>query len=162
MKIATDHAVSIHYTLTDDHGNTIDTSCDRDEPLAYLHGYGNIIPGLEKELTGRSVGDNLKVTIEPADGYGEHNTALIQQVPREAFGEGAELEVGMQFQAEMDEDVRLFTITAINGDTVTVDGNHPLAGHRLHFAVEVTGVRPATEEELAHGHIHGAGGHHHH
>lgn len=161
MKIAADHAISIHYTLTDDSGNTLDSSHDRGEPLVYLHGYGNIIPGLENALLDRAVGDKLKVSVEAKDAYGERQDAMIQTVPREAFGEGAELAAGMQFQAETDGGVQMFTITAVDGDNITIDANHPLAGNRLHFDVEVTDVRAASAEELSHGHIHGAGGHHH-
>ena len=161
MKIAADHAISIHYTLTDDSGNTLDSSHDRGEPLVYLHGHGNIIPGLEDALLDRAVGDKLKVTVEAKDAYGERQDAMVQTVPRDAFGEGAELAPGMQFQAQTEAGVQLFTIAAVDGDSVTIDANHPLAGSRLHFDVEVTDVRAASAEELAHGHIHGAGGHHH-
>lgn len=161
MKIANNSAVSIHYTLTDDEGNQLDSSRERGEPLAYLHGAGNIIPGLENALLEREEGDSLKVTVEPAEAYGERQDALIQQAPRSAFGENAEIEVGMQFQAETEAGTRIFTIAGIDGDDITVDANHPLAGNRLHFDVEVTDVRAASDEEMEHGHIHGEGGHQH-
>lgn len=161
MKIADNKAVGIHYTLTDDDGVTIDTSRQSGEPLVYLHGFGSIITGLETALAGREVGDTLKVSVEPEDAYGVREDSLLQEVPRDAFGD-AEVEAGMQFQAQTDEGVRLITVVDVQGDTVTVDGNHPLAGLRLHFDVEVTSVRDASEEELAHGHVHGPGGHHHH
>jgi FKBP-type peptidyl-prolyl cis-trans isomerase SlyD len=161
MQISQDMVVSIHYTLTDKAGETIDSSVEHGEPLAYLHGHGNIVPGLENALTGKTIGDKFDVSVEPAEGYGEHYAELVQQVPREAF-EGVEhLEPGMQFQADTGMGPRLFTITEVNGDTVTVDGNHPLAGEVLNFAIEVTAVRAASEEELSHGHVHGPGGHHH-
>jgi len=161
MQISQDMVVSIHYTLTDKAGETIDSSVEGGEPLAYLHGHGNIVPGLENALTGKTIGDKFDVSVQPADGYGEHYAELVQQVPREAFEGVDHLEPGMQFQADTGMGPRLFTITEVNGDTVTVDGNHPLAGEVLNFAIEVTAVRAASEEELSHGHVHGPGGHHH-
>jgi FKBP-type peptidyl-prolyl cis-trans isomerase SlyD len=160
MQIAQDSVVSIHYTLTSDAGEVIDSSAGN-EPLAYMQGHGNLIPGLEKELEGKKVGDKLKVRIAPADAYGEHDTDLVQDVPRAAFGGVADIQVGMQFQAQSNHGPRTVTITKVVGETITVDGNHPLAGQHLNFAVEVTEVRAATQEELSHGHVHGPGGHHH-
>ena len=154
MQIAENTVVSIHYTLTNDAGETLDSSLERNEPLAYLHGHGNIIPGLEGALSGKSSGDKLDVTVEPTEGYGERHDALIQEVPKEAFQGAEELAPGMQFQAQTEAGPRLFTITQVDGDQVTVDGNHPLAGERLHFAVEITEVREATKTELEHGHVH--------
>ncbi len=161
MQIAENAVVAIHYTLTNDAGDTLDSSRERDEPLAYLHGHGNIIPGLEKALLGKQSGDTLKVTVEPAEGYGERHEGLIQEVPREAFQGVDELEPGMQFQASTDAGPRMFTITDVQDDVVTVDGNHPLAGATLHFDVEIADVRAASAEELSHGHVHGPGGHEH-
>ncbi|MFZ5723278.1 MAG: FKBP-type peptidyl-prolyl cis-trans isomerase [Pseudomonadota bacterium] len=152
--------VLIHYTLTSDGGEVLDTSDGR-EPLAYLHGFGNIIPGLENALAGKRAGDALKVSIEPADAYGVRDDELVQLVPRSAFGGAPDLEVGMQFHAQTPAGMRVVTIVDIEGDQITLDGNHPLAGERLHFDVKVTEVRAATAEELAHGHVHGPGGHHH-
>jgi FKBP-type peptidyl-prolyl cis-trans isomerase SlyD len=160
MQIAQDSVVSIHYTLTSDAGEVIDSSSGAD-PLAYLQGHGNLIPGLERELRGKKVGDTLKVRIAPVDAYGEQDASLIQDVPRSAFGASAEVQVGMQFHAESNQGTRTVTITKIVGDTVTVDGNHPLAGQHLNFDVQVMDVRAATQEELSHGHVHGPGGHHH-
>ena len=160
MQVAQNNVVSIHYTLTNDAGETLDSSRERGEPLAYLHGHGNIIPGLEQALLGKSTGDTLDVTVEAADGYGERHDALIQQVPREAFQGVDQLEPGMQFQAQTDAGPRLFVITDIEGEQVTVDGNHPLAGQRLHFDVEITEVRDATQGELEHGHVHQNGDDH--
>lgn len=161
MQIAENTVVSIHYTLTNAAGETLDSSLPGGEPLLYLHGHGNIVPGLENALTGKAAGDKLDVAVQPDEGYGEHHPQLIQDVPREAF-EGVEtLEPGMQFQADTGAGPRLFTITKVDGDQVTVDGNHPLAGEVLNFAVEITAVRAATDEELEHGHVHGEGGHHH-
>lgn len=160
MPIAQNDVVTIHYTLRDDADQVIDSSAGG-EPLAYLHGHGNIIPGLERELAGKSVGDRLKVRVPAAEGYGEYDRALVQQVPRRTLKGVGDLRVGMRLQAGTQHGPRPVTVTRIAGDMVTLDGNHPLAGQNLHFDVEVTAVRAATEEELAHGHVHGNGGHHH-
>lgn len=160
MQIAKNKVVSINYTLTDDAYNVIDSS-DGAEPLTYLHGSNNIIPGLENALTGRSVGDKLKVTVAPEEAYGEREEDMVQVVPRDRFEPDAELEVGMQFQTPTDDSVSVVTITKVDADSVTVDANHPLAGLTLLFSVEVVEVRDASAEELSHGHVHGAGGHHH-
>jgi len=156
MAIATNDVVTIHYTLKDDADKVIDSSSGG-EPLAYLHGHGNIVPGLERELAGKSVGERLAVRVPAAEGYGEYDRALVQKVPRRALKGIANLRVGMRLQAGQ----QAVTVTHIAGDMVTLDGNHPLAGQNLNFDVEITAVRPATEEELAHGHVHGSGGHHH-
>jgi FKBP-type peptidyl-prolyl cis-trans isomerase SlyD len=161
MLIAQDKVVLIHYTLTDDSGKVLDSSA-AGEPLAYLHGQGNIIRGLEEALAGKRAGDKLNVRVEPAQGYGERDDKLVQQVPRRQFG-GTKVQPGMQFHAQTaGGHARVVTVTRVQGDMVTVDANHPLAGEVLHFDVEVTEVREATAEELAHGHVHGPGGHHHH
>jgi len=160
MQIANDVVASIEYTLTDDQGNVIDSSAGG-EPLAYLHGAGNIIPGLEAALAGKVVGDAFKVSIAPADGYGEKNEDMLQQVPREMFQGVDNIEAGMQFHAQTDHGMQVITVAAVDGDMVTVDGNHPLAGQTLHFDVKVLEVRAPSAEELEHGHVHGSGGHHH-
>lgn len=160
MQIADQRAVLMHYTLTNDKGEVLDSSRGS-EPLAYLHGVGNIIPGLEKALIGKQAGDTAKVTVPPAEAYGEHDAALIQQLPKRAFKGVGDLRVGMQLQAQSDRGMRIITVTNIQGDMVTVDGNHALAGETLHFDVEIVEVRAATAEEMAHGHVHGPGGHHH-
>ena len=160
MSISQDQVVTIHYTLRDDAGEVIDRSADG-EPLSYLHGHGNLIPGLERELTGRKSGDRLQVKVAPAEAYGEYDRELVQRVPRRALKGIADLRVGMRLQTQTPDGPRAVTVTQLNGDMVTLDGNHPLAGKSLTFEVEVAGVRAATEEELAHGHVHGAGGHHH-
>lgn len=160
MQIAKDKVVYIDYTLTNDAGEVLDSS-EGHEPLAYLHGAQNIIPGLERELAGHSKGDSLQVSIEPADGYGEYNKELTQVVPSSMFEGVDQIEVGMQFQAETPAGVQIIRIAAVDGDNITIDGNHPLAGERLHFDVTVADVRDATAEELEHGHVHGPGGHHH-
>ena len=160
MLIADRCAVSIHYTLTDDAGDVLDSSAGR-EPLTYLHGAGQIVPGLEQALKGRAAGDTFRVDIAPEDGYGPRVDSMVQVVPRAAFQGVARLEPGMQFEASGDQGTLSVVITAIDGDSVTVDGNHPLAGQTLHFDVEVTAVREASVEEVLHGHVHGAGGHAH-
>jgi FKBP-type peptidyl-prolyl cis-trans isomerase SlyD len=129
--------------------------------LAYLHGAGNIIPGLENALEGKKAGDSLKVTIAPEDGYGEKSEGLIQVVPKDMFQGVETVEVGMQFHAQTDHGMQVITVAAVDGNNVTVDGNHPLAGQTLNFDVKIIEVRAASPEELDHGHVHGAGGHHH-
>ncbi len=159
--IAQDKAVSIHYTLTLDDGQIIDSS-EGKEPLVYLHGHGNIIPGLEKELVGKSVGEKLSVKVNPEEGYGVHHPGLVQDVPREAFQGVDTLEVGMVFQAPGEGGhIQLIRIIGIEGNTITVDGNHELAGKTLNFAVEISAIRDASAEELSLGHVHGPGGHQH-
>ncbi|HEX7342222.1 MAG TPA: peptidylprolyl isomerase [Rhodanobacteraceae bacterium] len=160
MQIADRHVASFHYTLTTDDGEVIDTSRGR-EPLAYLHGAGNIVPGLEKAMVGRQVGDTFKVDVDPAEGYGARLEDMVQVMPKSAFQGVPAVEPGMQFQAEGPQGAFLVTVTAVEGDEVHVDGNHPLAGQTLHFDIEVMEVRDASAEELDHGHMHGSGGHHH-
>jgi FKBP-type peptidyl-prolyl cis-trans isomerase SlyD len=160
MSIQKDSVVSIHYTLTDDAGKVIDKSA-AGEPLSYLHGHGNLIAGLERELTGRAAGDKLSVKIAPADAYGEHNPNLVQQLPRSALSGIPDVKPGMELRAQTDQGVRHVVVKEVAADTVTLDANHPLAGMTLHFDVEVAEVRDASAEELAHGHVHGPDGHHH-
>lgn len=161
MQVIKDAVASIHYTLKNDEGMVLDTSEGRD-PLPYLHGAGNIVPGLEAALEGKTVGEEVQVRIEPAEAYGEKNDQMIQTIPREHMPEGVELQVGMQLQAQTpDGQAQVVTIVALTNTDVTLDGNHPLAGVALNFAVEIVEVRKATEEELTHGHVHGAGGHVH-
>ncbi len=160
MQIGERSVATFHYTLTDAAGKVIDSSDGR-EPLTYLHGSGNIVPGLEKEMSGKQQGDVFNVVVAPEEGYGMPNPMMIQVVPREAFQGVDTLEVGMEFQAQTPQGPMSVAIAKIDGDEVTVDGNHPLAGQTLHFAIEVTDVRDASLEELTHGHVHGPGGHHH-
>lgn len=160
MQIADNKIVLIHYTLSNLDDEVMDSSAGG-EPLAYLHGKGNIVPGLEKELLGKIVGDKVKVEVSPEEGYGELNEELIQEVERAAF-EGVEaIEVGMRFMAQTAWGQQPVVVTAVTEETVIVDGNHPLADQSLKFDVEVIEVRDASEEELEHGHAHGEGGHHH-
>jgi FKBP-type peptidyl-prolyl cis-trans isomerase SlyD len=160
MQIEARKVVTLNYTLTDNDGNVIDQSTD--SSFAYLHGASNIIPGLESALAGKSAGDSLNVSVEPSEAYGERDPEKTQSVPRNMFPEDTEIEVGMQFHAQgPGGETLVVTIAGIEGDTITVDGNHPLAGIPLNFAVEVIEVRDASEEELDHGHVHGPGGHDH-
>ena len=160
MQIADDTVASIHYKLTNAAGDVIDAS-PTGQPLIYLHGAGNIVPGLEQALTGRGVGDKFDVAVAPEEGYGLRQEQMIQIVPRDAFQGVDNIEPGMQFEAQGGQGPMMVTVTHVDADNVTVDGNHPLAGQTLHFAIEVADVRTASEEELEHGHVHGAGGHHH-
>ncbi|MDG1819724.1 MAG: peptidylprolyl isomerase [Porticoccaceae bacterium] len=161
MTIKENSAVSFHYTLTDDAGQEIDSSAGKD-PLAYLHGAGNIIPGLENALEGKAVGDQLNVAVTAEEGYGPVQQELIQDVPRTAFQGVESIEIGMQFEAQTGQGGAVpVTVTAVTDETVTVDGNHPLAGKALNFDVTIEDVREATAEELEHGHVHGVGGHQH-
>ena len=161
MLIANQHVVAIDYTLSNDAGEVIDSSAGA-EPLVYLHGAGNIITGLENALAGKTAGDELEVSIEPEDAYGEYSAELITTLGREMFEGVDNLEVGMQFHASApDGGMQVVTVRDVDGDQVTIDGNHPLAGQQLNFKVKVISVRAASEEEVAHGHVHGEGGHQH-
>ncbi len=160
MQIARNSIAAFHYTLTNSDGQVIDTSRGR-EPLAYLHGAGNIVPGLEKAMDGRSIGDSFDVEVAPEEGYGARDESLVAVVPRSAFQGVDAIEPGMRFHASGPQGAMSVTVARIEGDDVTIDGNHPLAGETLHFAIEVTDVREASSEELAHGHPHGEGGHSH-
>jgi FKBP-type peptidyl-prolyl cis-trans isomerase SlyD len=159
MQIEKEKVVSIHYTLRDNSGTILDSSEGR-EPLHYIQGIGNLIPGMEEGLEGKIKGDKFEIKVSPEKGYGVRNAQLIQQVPRSAFG-NQEVRTGMQFQAGGNHGAQIVTVTEVNLDSITVDGNHPLAGVELNFSVEVMDVREATKDELDHGHVHGPGGHHH-
>ncbi len=161
MNIADNCVASFHYTLTDSTGKVLDSSTGH-EPLSYLHGAGNIIPGLERALVGKVVGDKLNVAVAAADAYGERDSGMVQQLPSQMFSGVDQIEVGMEFHAETEHGLQVVTVVAVEDDKVTIDGNHPLAGVDLNFDVEITEVRAATADELAHGHAHGEGGHHHH
>ena len=159
MIVAKDTVVSIDYTLKNSEGEVVDTSAGG-EPMLYLHGAKNIIVGLENELEGKTAGDELTVEVKSELAYGERIDALIQEVPKEAFGELGDIQVGMRFQAETEQGPVPVMVTAMTDSTVTVDGNHPLAGHDLFFEVKVNDVRAATMEEIEKGHLH-ADGHQH-
>lgn len=156
MQIIKNTVVSILYSLHDKDGNLLDSNSGR-EPLNYIHGLGNLIPGMEEGLEGKSKGNRFTLEIPPEKGYGIRNQELIQQVPMKAFG-GEPVETGMQFNTQNGQ---LVTITKVDGESVTVDANHPLAGMPLHFEIEVVDIRQATLEEIEHGHVHGPDTHQH-
>ncbi|MES9904573.1 MAG: peptidylprolyl isomerase [Sedimenticola sp.] len=160
MTIEVNKVVSLAYTLTDEQGTVIDQSTDGS--FEYLHGAGNIIPGLENGLLGKKVGDKLNVEVAPEEGYGERNEEMIQSVGRDMFNPEDEINPGMQFQAQSPEgQMMVVTVMDVNEESITIDGNHPLAGVNLNFEVEILALRDAVEEEIQHGHIHGPEGHDH-
>lgn len=161
MKIAKDTVVSLNYELSDANGALLEKT---DDPVSYLHGgYDGIFPTVEEALQGKDVGAKCAITIEPDDAFGEYEHDLVRVEPRNLFP--AEISIGMQFEGGVEggdeDDYSLYTVVDVTDSEVTVDGNHPLAGKTLKFVGEVTAVRAATDEELAHGHVHGTGGHHH-
>ena len=160
MKISDGKVVFIDYTLTDNDGELIDSSQGA-EPLGYVQGAGQIVAGLEAALEGRSVGDSFKVSIPPEQGYGLPDEDNIAVIPADQIEGVDELEVGTQLETVTDEGETTVIVTKIEGNEVTIDANHPLAGIALNFEVTVREVRDATEDEIAHGHVHGEGGHHH-
>jgi len=161
MNIAKNSVVTVEYVLKDKEGNVLD-SADQKDPMVYLQGHGNLLPKFESNLEGKKPGDTVDFVISPEDGYGERNEELVLNVPRSQFGGVDEIEPGMQFEATADDgSSTLFSIAAVEGDEVTIDGNPPMAGVELHFSVTVTEVREGTEEEISHGHVHGPDGHHH-
>ena len=160
MNVAPHKAVTIEYTLTDEAGQVLDSSQGR-EALTYLHGGGNIVPGLERALEGRSVGDAVDVSVAPEDGYGVRNERLVQNIAIRKLPEG-KAAVGQWLRVEGAHGPQMLVVTAVRGDYASVDANHPLAGKTLRFAVKITAIRDATEEERTHGHVHGGDGHGHH
>jgi len=158
MQIGAKKAVTFHYSLRDDEGNVLDSSEGR-APMTYLHGEGNIVPGLEKALEGKQSGDDVKATVPPSEGYGVRNEENVFNVPRRKLPEG-KIEPGMTLQMRTEQGPVMATVKSLKGDYVTIDANHPLADMTLHFEVKVVDVRDATAEELEHGHIHGPGRHH--
>lgn len=153
MQVAANKVISIHYTLTNGDGQVLDSS-QGGNPLSYLHGHSNIIPGLEAQLEGKSAGEEFEVTVEPADGYGERDDNLVQQVQREAFQGVDQVEPGMQFQTQGPGGEMVVTVIEANDEQVTIDANHPLAGVSLNFKGSIEAVRDASEEEVQHGHAH--------
>ena len=160
MKVAKDLVVSLAYQVRTEDGVLVDES-PVSAPLDYLHGHGSLISGLETALEGHEVGDKFDVAVGANDAYGQYDENLVQRVPKDVFMGVDELQVGMRFLAETDQGPVPVEITAVEDDHVVVDGNHMLAGQNLKFNVEVVAIREATEEELAHGHVHGAHDHHH-
>ena len=159
MQVAPKMVVSIEYELRNDAGEVLDSSKGA-EPLTYIHGIGQIVPGLEAALFGRAAGDSFQVRIPAADAYGERDPSRMQTAQRSQFG-GETPEVGLQVRADGPNGPEILTIVAVDGDVVTLDANHPLAGVALTFDVTVASIRAATKQELAHGHAHGAHGHDH-
>lgn len=153
MQISENKVVTIHYTLTNVDGEVLDSSAG-EAPLAYLHGAGNIVAGLEDALEGKVVGDKLDVTVAPEDGYGEKHDEMVQKVPVDNFAGVDKVEVGMQFMAQVPWGEQPVEVIKVEDDGITLDGNHPLAGETLQFAVEVVDIREASEEEIEHGHVH--------
>jgi FKBP-type peptidyl-prolyl cis-trans isomerase SlyD len=160
MKISKEKVVSIHYTLKDKTGEVLDSS-DGQTPLAYIQGLGNIIPGLEKALDGKQVGEKLNVVIPPEDAYGIRKESFVKTIPLSEFENQSDIKVGAQFRVETSQETHIATVINVENENVTIDLNHPLADETLHFDVEVMDIREATQEELSHGHVHGAGGHEH-
>jgi FKBP-type peptidyl-prolyl cis-trans isomerase SlyD len=159
VQIASQKVVSIEYTLRDDSGKVLDSSEGR-EPLAYLHGAGNIVPGLEKALDGKAPGDDIEVSLTPEEGYGHYDAGLVQNVAVRKLP-NRKAAPGMRFRLETSDGPRAFTVQSVRGDYAKLDGNHPLAGQTLHFKVKVVDVREPSAEETEHGHVHGPGGHDH-
>lgn len=161
MQIADQKVVTLDYSLKDNEGKLIDSSEGRGD-FVYLHGARNIVPGLESALEGKTAGEEVSVSVQPEEGYGERDDDLLQTVPKDMFEEGADINVGMQFHAQSPEgEMMIVTVVELEGDEVIVDGNHPLAGVPLNFDVKVVDIRDASAEELEHGHAHGADGEHH-
>lgn len=157
MAIDDRKVVTFHYTLSNESGEQLETSRDRD-PVVYLHGYRNIVPGLEKAMAGKEVGDSFQVTVEPAEAYGERNPNNVQRIPAKHFGNTKKLSPGQMVQLQTKTGPIQALIVKIGRFNVDVDANHPLAGQTLNFDVEITDIRDATQEEVDHGHVHGAGG----
>jgi len=160
MKITQNTVVTIDYTLKNESGDTIDSVSDGS--FSYLHGASNIIPGLERELQDKQAEDEVSVDIAPVDAYGERDPAMQQVVSKDMFEDVEHIDVGKQFHAQTpDGDPLVITVVGVEDDQITIDGNHPLAGVPLHFDVKIISVREASEEEIAHGHVHGPDGHQH-
>ena len=153
MQIQEKTVVSFEYTLKNAEGQVLGTS-EGNEPLKYLHGVGQIVPGLEQAMVGKAQGDEMNVIVEPENGYGQRDENLVQPVPRERFEGIEKIEPGMQFTAQTEQGPRQVTVADVAEDSVTIDANHPLAGQTLHFDVKVLEVREATAEEVDHGHVH--------
>jgi len=161
MQVSEQKVVTMNYEVADDQGQLIDRS-EEGGPLAYIHGNGQLIPGLETALEGRGKGDKVAVDVPPEQGYGERDEEGVQTVARNQFDDSVEIEVGMQFEAQDDDEGhQIVTVAAVDGENITLDTNHPLAGKNLRFKVEILDVRDASTEELSHGHVHGPGGHDH-
>ena len=161
MAITQNKVVTMNFTLTDDYGNVLD-STDTGGSFSYITGGNMVLPRLEEAVNGMLIGTKKSLKLNAADGYGNYNEDALQVVGKENFPEDFVLEVGMEYIASNPDGVQMpFTITKVDGEEITIDFNHPLAGINLNFNIELVDVRDATAEELNHGHVHGAGGHHH-
>jgi len=160
MKVADDLVVGIEYVLKNKEGQVLDSN-EGTSPLFYIQGMGQIVPGLENAMDGKVAGDSFSIEIPAEEAYGEFDGELIQHIPRKELAELEPIEEGMEIEIEGEEGLEVVVVTGVEEAEVTVDGNHPLAGQDLHFAVKVTEVRMATPEELEHGHVHGEGEDHH-
>ena len=162
MAIEANKVVTMNFKLTDDQGNILD-STEHGEPFSYLTGKNNILPKLEEAVNNMIIGTKKQIKLDAENAYGNYNEQIVQVVGKENFPEDFVLEVGMEYMASNPDGVQMpFVITEVRDEDVTIDFNHPLAGKNLNFDVELIDVRDATQEELAHGHVHGPGGHHHH
>lgn len=162
MAIEQNKVVTMNFTLTDDHGNVLDSTA-QGGPFSYISGKNMVLPKLEEAVNGMLIGSKKNLKLEAKDGYGNYNDDAVQVVGKENFPEDFVLEVGMEYMASNPDGVQMpFTISNVDGEEITVDFNHPLAGKNLNFDIELLNVRDATVEELSHGHVHGSGGHHHH
>jgi FKBP-type peptidyl-prolyl cis-trans isomerase SlyD len=161
MKITTNSVVSLDYTLKNNAGEVLDSSQGR-EPLVYLHGVGALIPGLENEIEGMAKGEAKTAVVKPEDAYGHRHDELLHVVPKSGFQGEGEILVGMQVELDTEQGPAIATVSKVDGEDVTLDLNHPLAGETLTFEISIADVREALEEEIAHGHVHGPDGHHHH
>ncbi len=160
MIITADNVVTLHYTLKDTHGAVLDSS-EGDTPLSYLHGAQNIVPGLEKALEGKTIGSKLQVIVSPEEGYGIRKEGLQESMPLSNFENPEEVAEGLEFEIEIGDNIEIATVVSINDDIVVLDFNHPLTGETLYFDVSVLEIRPATDEEKEHGHVHDEGCHEH-
>lgn len=160
MNIQDNTVVQLHYDLLDENGELIESSREG-EPMAYLHGASNIVPGLEKALAGKAVGDSLDVTISPEEGYGERQEDMVQRLPAKYLKHAGKLKPGMQVPLQTEEGPRWVTVVKVGLKSVDVDANHPFAGKTLTFKVDIIDIREASDEEKNHGHAHGPGGHQH-
>lgn len=160
MKITTNSVVSLDYTLKNNAGEVLDSSEGR-TPLLYLHGVGALIPGLENEINGMEKGQSKTVTVQPEHAYGHRRDELLHVVPKSGFQGDEEMQIGMQVQLETEQGPTIASIAKIEGEDITLDLNHPLAGETLTFEISIADIREATKDEISHGHVHGPGGHHH-
>lgn len=158
--ISTNSVVTMHYNLLTGDGEPIESTKNY-EPISFLIGHQQILPKLEQRIIQSNVGDKFTVELEPEEAYGEFNPDYVKEVSRQDFPPDTEIEPGMDFVATIDNQEMIFFIREVDGDKIVIDFNHPLAGQKLIFEIEIVAARPATEEEIAHGHVHGAGGHHH-